>query len=295
MNVTIQDLLDAGVHFGHQLRRFNPKSKKYIFDNRNGVSIIDLEKTFAQLEAAFAFVKETTANGKDVLIVGTKKQAQDIVREAATASGMPFAANRWLGGTLTNYATVKASIAKFKRYQGLETSGELAKMHAKEAAAIKREMARMQRNFEGIVNMDEMPGAVIVIDTATEAIAVNEARRLGLPIVALVDTNSDPTIVTYPIPGNDDSTKSIRVVVDALVQAIQEGVAERPARNTVRIPASEQPAVAKDEEPRKRSPRGDRPRREGGDKPRGTRGGPRTPRPAKEADDSVPTTFSTPE
>jgi small subunit ribosomal protein S2 len=227
MNVTVKDLLDAGVHFGHQTKRWNPRSKPYIFDHRQGVSIIDLGKTHTALQQACDFIQTLVAEGGVVLLVGTKRQAQDIVREAASSTGMPYCVNRWLGGTLTNFATIKRSIAKFKNYQQMETSGELAKLSKKEESAIKREMARMQRNFDGILEMPELPGALFVVDINHEDIAVAEARRSGIPSVALVDTNSDPTAVTHPIPGNDDAVKSIRIIVDTMVEAIQAGLSQR--------------------------------------------------------------------
>ncbi len=227
MNITVKDLLDAGVHFGHQLRRYNPKSKKYVFDNRHGISVIDLEKTYAQLEAAAKFVEEIVAGGKDLLLVGTKRQARDLIKEAAVSSNMPYATTRWLGGTLTNFVTVRKSIEKYKQYLQWEGDGTLEKMHNKESAAIRREMSRMNRNFEGIVDLEKMPGALFVVDTKTEEIAVAEANRLKIPVIALVDTNSDPTKLTYPIPGNDDSIKSIRIIVEVIMDAIQAGLAQR--------------------------------------------------------------------
>lgn len=227
MNITIKDLLDAGVHFGHQLRRFNPKSKKFVFANRHGISVIDLEKTFARLEAASKYVEETVASGKDILLVGTKRQSRDLLKEAAIATNMPYATSRWLGGTLTNFVTVRRSIEKYKQYLQWESDGTLDKMHNKESAAIRREMSRMNRNFEGIVDLEKMPGALFVVDTRTEDIAVAEANRLKIPVVALVDTNSDPSKLDYPIPGNDDSIKSIRVIVEAIMDAIQAGLAQR--------------------------------------------------------------------
>ena len=178
MNITIKDLLDAGVHFGHQLRRFNPKSKKFVFANRHGISVIDLEKTYARLEAAAKFVEETVAGGKDVLLVGTKRQARDLIKEAAISCNMPYATTRWLGGTLTNFVTVRRSIEKYKQYLKWEGDGTLDKMHNKESAAIRREMSRMNRNFEGIVDLEGMPGALFVVDTKMEDIAVAEANRL---------------------------------------------------------------------------------------------------------------------
>ncbi|MCD8482413.1 MAG: 30S ribosomal protein S2 [Verrucomicrobia bacterium] len=227
MNITLKDLLDSGVHIGHQQRRFNPKSKKFVYASRNGISVIDLEKTYNCLEKACAFVEDIVASGKVVLLVGTKKQAQEIVREAAAAANMPFAAGRWLGGTLTNFVTIKRSIEKYRKYLKMDADGVLAKTHKKEASAIRREMARMQRNFEGIMDLDGKPGALFVIDTKNEQIAVAEARRLGIPVVALVDTNSDPSLIDYPIPGNDDSIKSIRIVVETLLDAMQAGLARR--------------------------------------------------------------------
>ena len=237
MNITVKDLLDAGVHFGHQTRRWNPRSRPYIFDHRNGVSIIDLEKTHACLAAAAAYVEEVAAKGKEVLFVATKPQAQDVVRQAAQSTGMPFAVNRWLGGTLTNFATIKKSLDKYRTYLRMEQDGSLAKMHKKEGAAVRREMARMQRNFEGLLEYRDLPAAVIVVDTKLEEIAVNEANRLGIPVIGLCDSNSDPTVLQYPIPGNDDAAKAIRLVVETLTQAVQSGLArrkvERDPRKTV--------------------------------------------------------------
>jgi small subunit ribosomal protein S2 len=255
MNVTVKDLLDAGVHFGHQTKRWNPRSKPYIFDHRQGVSIIDLAKTHVALQQACDFAENLVANGGVILFVGTKRQAQEIMREAATGTGMPFCVNRWLGGTLTNFETIKKSIAKFKNYQQMETSGELAKLPKKEESAIKREMARMQRNFDGILEMGQLPGALFVVDVNHEEIAVAEAARCGIPCVALVDTNSDPTAVTHPIPGNDDAVKSVRIIVDTVVEALQKGLAQRDSRRTApgaadqrtaaqAVPAAAAPAVA---------------------------------------------------
>ncbi|MFZ2873251.1 MAG: 30S ribosomal protein S2, partial [Phycisphaerales bacterium] len=224
ISISVKDLLDAGVHFGHQTKRWNPRSKPFIFDHRQGITIIDLGKTHAALEKACAFLEDTVANGGNVLFVGTKRQAKEIVREAAGATNMPFCVDRWLGGTLTNYETVKKSIAKYKKYQQMDTAGELGKFSRKEESAIRREMARMQRNFAGIVDMGDLPAALIVIDVNHEKIAVAESGRCGIPTVALVDTNSDPSTVKFPIPGNDDAVKSIRIVIDAVVGAVQSGL-----------------------------------------------------------------------
>ncbi len=228
MNISPKDLLDAGVHFGHQTRRWNPKSKPFIYDHRHGISIINLEKTYTLLEQACAFIEDLVASGKNVLFVGTKKQAQEIIREAATTCQMPFCANRWMGGTLTNFATIKTSLAKYKKFLDMEATGELSKLPGKEAAAIKRQMSRMHRNFEGLLDTSDLPSALFIIDSRSEAIAVNEARRLNIPVIALVDTNSDPTLLNYPIPGNDDAVKSIRIITEVVMEAVQNGLARRP-------------------------------------------------------------------
>lgn len=236
MSITVspKDLLDAGVHFGHQTKRWNPRSKPFIFDHRQGVTIIDLGKTHEALKKGCNFLEELVANGGNVLFVGTKRQAKEIVREAAASVNMPMCVDRWLGGTLTNYETVKKSVAKFKKYQAMETSGEMAKLPRKEESAIKREMTRMQKNFNGIAEMGGLPSALFVIDVNHHKIAVAEAARAGIPCVGLVDTNSDPSTVSHPIPGNDDAVKSIRIIVDAVTAAIQNGLAQRDARRQQR-------------------------------------------------------------
>jgi small subunit ribosomal protein S2 len=245
ISISVKDLLDAGVHFGHQTKRWNPRSKPYVFDHRQGITIIDLGKTYALLEKACAFLTDTVANGGTVLLVGTKRQAQDIIREAATSCNMPYCVDRWLGGTLTNFSTVKRSIAKYKKYQAMETSGEMNKQYvAKEIAAIKREMVRMQKNFAGIVDMEQLPDAMFLVDISHEDIAAAEGKRCNIPTVALVDTNSDPGAVSYPIPGNDDAVKSIRIIVDAVIEAIQAGLSQRDSRRTSRAQADLKAATA---------------------------------------------------
>jgi small subunit ribosomal protein S2 len=237
MNITPKDLLDAGVHLGHQTKRWNPRSKPYIFDHRQGITIIDLEKTHANLEKACAFLENLVASGDDVLLVGTKRQAQELIKEAAAATNMPYVTNRWMGGTLTNFETIKKSLAKFKKYQAMDASGELAKFSSKEESAIRREMARMTRNFDGIANITGLPGAMFVVDTSYEEIAVAEAKRMNIPSIGLVDTNSDPTQLTYPIPGNDDATKSVRIIVETIVEAITQGLAHRETRRVAHAEA----------------------------------------------------------
>jgi small subunit ribosomal protein S2 len=244
MNVTPKDLLDAGVHFGHQTKRWNPRSKPYVYDHRQGITIIDLGKTHELLQKACTTVEDTIGNGGVILFVGTKRQAQEIIKEAAASTNMPYCVDRWLGGTLTNFATVKKSIAKYKKYQQLETSGELAKLGGKESAAIKREMARMQRNFSGIVDMADLPAIMFVIDGNHEKIAVAEAARTGIPCVGLIDTNSDPTALSHPIPGNDDAVKSIRIIVDTIVAAVQSGLSQRESRRAARGQADLRAATA---------------------------------------------------
>ena len=245
ISITPKDLLDAGVHFGHQTKRWNPRSKPFVFDHRQGITIIDLTKTYEALEKACTFIENTVAEGNSVLLVGTKRQAKEIVREAAAATNMPFCVDRWLGGTLTNYETVKRSIAKYKKYQQMETSGEMSKLPRKEESAIKREMTRMQRNFNGIAEMGGLPGALFVVDINHEKIAVAEAARCGIACVAIVDTNSDPTAVSHPIPGNDDAVKSVRIIVETVVAAIQNGLSQRDARRAQRgAPETKQQPVA---------------------------------------------------
>ncbi|MDA7823184.1 30S ribosomal protein S2 [Opitutales bacterium] len=244
MNVSVKDLLDAGVHFGHQVRRWNPKSKPFVYDNRHGISIINLEKTYDLLEKAAQAIEEIVASGKQVLLIGTKRQAIEPIRELAAATNMPFCVNRWMGGALTNYETVSSSIAKYKKFLRMEEDGSLDKMHGKESASIKRQMTRMNRDFEGLLNLQGLPGALFVIDSFNESIAVAEANRLKIPVIALVDSNSDPSVLSHPIPGNDDSTKSIRIIVDVVLDAIQAGTSKRSQAPTKRkdiTPVSQEP------------------------------------------------------
>ena len=260
MNVSVKDLLDAGVHFGHQVRRWNPKSKPYVYDNRHGISIIDLEKTYDQLEKASQAIEEVVANGKQILLVGTKRQAQEPIRELAAATNMPFCVNRWMGGTLTNFETVSTSLTKYKKFLRMEEDGSLDKLPGKEGASIKRQMARMHRNFEGLLNLQSLPGAVFVIDSHNEAIAIAEANRLKIPVIALVDSNSDPSLLTHPIPGNDDSTKSIRIIVDVVLDSIQSGASKRveaPTRRVGITPVAQEPDfVDQEDEPEVTLPEG---------------------------------------
>jgi small subunit ribosomal protein S2 len=225
-SVTVKDLLEAGVHFGHQTKRWNPKMKKYIFEARSGIYIIDLSKTAELLDKACEFLKQTTLKGGKILWVGTKRQAQGHIREAAAQTQMFSVTDRWLGGTLTNIVTIRRSVNRLKFIDGLETSGEMARLPKKEVASLHREVAKLHKNLDGIVGMERLPAALIVIDINREAIAVKEANRLGIPVVALVDTNCDPDTVQYPVPANDDAIRAIKLLVTALSEPMLEALAE---------------------------------------------------------------------
>ncbi len=221
--VTMKQLLEAGVHFGHQARRWNPKMEKFIFGERNGVYIIDLQKTVQQVNAVYHFIRESVEAGGTVLFVGTKRQAQESVREQAIRCGMFYVTNRWLGGTLTNFETIKKSIRRLKRIEKMEQEGDFGSLVKKEIGKLLKEKVKLEKNLAGIKDMAELPGSVFIIDTKKEAIAVAEAKKLGIPSVGIVDTNCDPDDVTYPIPGNDDAIRSIRlfttIIADAALDA----------------------------------------------------------------------------
>jgi small subunit ribosomal protein S2 len=220
--VPLETLLAAGSHFGHLTRRWNPKMKKFIFMERNGIHIIDLKKTQEKLEHACESIKKIIEDGEEILFIGTKKQAQEIIKTEAQRCGMFFVTERWLGGTLTNFGTIKKSIKHMKNLQKMSSDGTYDKITKKEILHIEREKAKMKKVLEGIEEMKRLPGVVFIIDTKKEQIAVNEARKLGIPIIATVDTNSDPTIIDYPIPANDDAAKSISVISRTLTDAIIE-------------------------------------------------------------------------
>jgi len=219
----IKQLLEAGVHFGHQTKRWNPKMKKFIFGSRSGIYIIDLEKTEECINAARDFLREIPSKGEFILFVGTKKQAQEVIKQEAIRSGMYYVTDRWPGGMLTNFATIKKSINRLKDIEKMRTDGTFEKLTKKEIARLEKELAKLNKNFSGIVAMERMPKAAFVVDTKKEETAVREARRLGIPIIGLIDTNSNPDLVDYPIPGNDDATKSIRTVVSIIADTIIEG------------------------------------------------------------------------
>jgi small subunit ribosomal protein S2 len=234
--VTMKQLLEAGVHFGHQTRRWNPKMKRFIFGERNGIYIIDLDQTLQRIETAYAFVRDLVADGGTILFVGTKRQAQDAVQSYAEKCGMPYVNHRWLGGMLTNYQTMNKRVAKMAEYQRMKTSGEFDAMPKREALSKTRELDKLEKYLSGIRNMERQPDAVFILDTKKEAIAVTEANKLGIPIVAVVDTNCDPDTVSYVIPGNDDAIRSGTLMCRVIADAVAEGrfIASRRSE----IPAS---------------------------------------------------------
>lgn len=232
------ELLEAGVHFGHQTKRWNPKMKPFIFEKRNAIYIINLADTVRQLHKATQFLGDLTARGGKVLFVGTKKQAQGAVKEAALACGQFYVNNRWLGGTLTNLATIRKSIARMNYIEQIEKSPDYSKMGKQELAAIRREGEKLRKNLEGIRNMEKFPDALLVIDTNREEIAVAEARRLGIPVVAIVDTNANPELIDYPIAGNDDAIRAIRILLQKLVDSIVSSTGQSPV-----VEAAEMAAV----------------------------------------------------
>ena len=221
--VTMKQLLEAGVHFGHQTRRWNPKMKKYIFGARNGIYIIDLQKTLRQFKEAYRFVRELSADGGVVLFVGTKKQAQDSIREEAGRCGMPYVNQRWLGGLLTNFATIKKSVARLKKYEAMEEEDAWGGLIKKEILKIQKEKDKLSRYLAGIKDMNGLPDAVFVVDPKREEITINEVQKLGIPVIAIVDTNCDPDMIDYVIPGNDDAIRSIRLFASKISDAVLEG------------------------------------------------------------------------
>ncbi len=223
INELINDMVDAGVHYGHQTKKWNPKMKPYLMKDKGGIYIINLEQTVKCLDKASDFLTELAGKNKKILFVGCKRQAQEAVREAADATKQFYVNHRWLGGMLTNMSTVKKSIERLKWLEGLEKSPEFKTISKKEFAALTREMHKLQRNLQGIRGMDGLPDALVIVDSARESIAVAEARRLNIPIVALVDSNADPAIIDYPIPANDDSVRSIRIILQNLVDSLVVG------------------------------------------------------------------------
>ena len=225
--VTMKQLLEAGVHFGHQTRRWNPKMRQFIFTERNGIHIIDLQQTVTRLDEAIGFVRDVVAGGNDVLIIGTKKQARETVELEARRAALPYVNNRWLGGTLTNFRTIQSRIRHLRDLEERTARGEFARRAKKEQLDIANEIERLNRYFGGIKQLDRLPGAVFVIDTMKEAIAVAECDRLGIPIVSLVDTNCDPDPIAYPIPSNDDAIRTIKLILGKIADGAIEGRAAR--------------------------------------------------------------------
>lgn len=221
--VSMKQLLEAGVHFGHQTRRWNPKMAPYIFTERNGIYIIDLQKTVKKLEDAYMFVRELSANGGEILFVGTKKQAMDSVKEEAERCGMPFVNARWLGGMLTNFNTIKKRIKRLGQLKAMQEDGTFDMLPKKEAAKLELEIEKLERFMGGITEMKKQPAAMFIVDPRKERIAVAEAKKLGIPIIAIVDTNCDPDEIDYVIPGNDDAIRAVKLIAGAMADAVIEG------------------------------------------------------------------------
>jgi small subunit ribosomal protein S2 len=246
--VTLRQLLEAGVHFGHQTSRWNPKMRPYIYAARNGIHIIDLLQTQKGLDAACDFVRDLVANGEKILFVGTKKQAQDIIEESCRRTGMPYVTHRWMGGMLTNFAVIQRQLRRMAELREMRDRGDFLRMGTKEANALADELERLERNFGGMAEMRRLPGALFAVDCRKERLAVTEANKLGIPVVAIVDSNCDPEKVQYVIPGNDDAIRSIRLVVHTITEAILEGqrlYAERELREQAE-PAAEAQRAARE-------------------------------------------------
>jgi small subunit ribosomal protein S2 len=251
----MKQLLEAGVHFGHQTRRWNPKMQRFIFTERNGIHIIDLQQTVTRLDDAITFVRDTVANGGELLIVGTKKQARETVEAEAQRCGMPYVNNRWLGGTLTNWRTIQSRIQKLRELETAIERGDFLRRQKKEQLDISEEVERMNRFFGGIKHLNRPPSAVFIVDTIKEAIAVAECSRLGIPIVSLVDTNCDPDPIAYPIPSNDDAIRAIKLIIGKVADAALEGRIARESGAPEAVAASE--VFATDEDTDESAPEGE--------------------------------------
>jgi small subunit ribosomal protein S2 len=254
--VSMRQLLEAGVHFGHQTRRWNPKMKRFILGERNGIYLIDLRKTLTGVESAYGYVRDLVAGGGTILFVGTKKQTQGPVAEFADACNMPFVNQRWLGGMLTNFSTVSGRVKRMSELRTMEKAGDFEGMPKREALSHTRELEKLSRNLGGIANLERLPNAIFVIDTKKEHIAVTEARKLGLPVVAVVDTNCDPDIIDYVIPGNDDAIRSGSLMCRVIADAVVEGrfIAEH-RKKMAPAPAAEEPASGPSPRPRRVPPK----------------------------------------
>jgi small subunit ribosomal protein S2 len=245
VNLTVRDLLDAGLHFGHQTKRWNPKMKRYLFGAKNGIYIIDLEKSLPLLIDSLRFLYETVVHGRTVLLVGTKKQAQDAVKDVGVRSGQPYVVNRWLGGTLTNLQTIRRSVRRMRDLDQMEAGGSFDKMPKKEVAKLRHELEKLRFNLGGVAAMERLPSAMFVIDTNRESIAVAEAQRLGIPVVAVVDTNCDPDPIAHPIPGNDDAIRAIKLICDLIGETMEKANSEytKVAADEAKKRASDQAAA----------------------------------------------------
>ena len=247
--VSMKQLLEAGVHFGHQTRRWNPKMAEYIYMERNGIYIIDLQKTVKKLEEAYNFVRDVAANGQSILFVGTKKQAAEAVKEEASRVGMYYVNARWLGGMLTNFQTIRSRVARMEELEAMDSDGRMASLPKKEQILLHKELAKLQTNLNGIRNMKRTPDAVFVIDTNREGIAIHECKRLGIPVIGTLDTNCDPDDVEFGIPANDDAIRSVRLLADFVADAVIAGTgapvtaAEMEAAPAEAAPAEEAPAA----------------------------------------------------
>ncbi len=252
--VTMRQLLEAGVHFGHQTRRWNPKMKRFIFGERNGIYIIDLNQTLQRLDVSYSFVRDLVANNGSVLFIGTKKQSQDPIARSAQSCGMPYVNERWLGGMLTNFSTIALRVKKMQEYERMRSAGDFEAMPKKEALILTRELEKLERNLGGIRDMATLPDVVFIIDIKKEHIAVSEANKMGIPIVAVVDTNCDPDLVQFPIPGNDDAIRSGTLMCHVMAEAVQEGRFVASRRGTIVAPASTAGPIARAFEPVREEP-----------------------------------------
>ena len=269
--ITINDLMEAGCHFGHQTRRWNPKMKEYVYGAKNGISIIDLTKTMHQIANACNFLSNVVAKGGDLLFVGTKRQAQEIIRDLAEKTGMFYVAERWMGGTLTNNVTIRKSIAKMYDIDKMIESGELQKLKKKELSMLTRDNQKLHRNLDGIAEMKRLPAALVVIDVCHDDIAVREAAKLNIPIVAIVDTNADPDLIDYPVVANDDAVKSLQVITDVFRDAIltakevynKQVLEAETAKGAADKIAAEKAEEAEAAAPKKRAPRAKKEAKEG--------------------------------
>ena len=238
----VHQLLEAGVHFGHQTKRWNPKMKRFIFGRRSGIYIIDLEKTDRCLEAACEFLEAVAAKGQQVLLVGTKKQAKPILQAEANRAGMPYVVNRWLGGTMTNFQTIKRNIELLRELRVKKADGFFERISKKDAKRLSRQLERLEESFCGLAEMDRVPECLFIVDTKREEIAVKEANRLKIPIVAMCDTNADPDLIAYPIPGNDDAIRSISLITSIVADSVLAGRRRFTEQSAVQIPAADEPS-----------------------------------------------------